>query len=339
MGEATYPKPVNEVLTTLVEIFQHQNKSEIAELLRNAHAHYDQVDYDNWNGGTYTWALRLELPVSLFASIEPRIEAIKEEIGTKLRVFKDLYTNDFLNGVIISPVLPGMAAFGQRMTPSENEVQRLWAHKKFRLFLSHVSRHKVKVAMLKKQLSLRGIDAFVAHEDIEPSLEWQAEIELGLRSMHAMVALITPDFHDSLWTDQEVGWALGRGVLVLPVRLGADPYGFAGKVQAVAGNLDDPVALAESIVRCLLTNQLTHGEMRRALVASFSDSSSFEIAKVLQKHLVTVDDLSEDDKASLHTTCIENSQVRGAWGVVDAIHQKIGKPPKPKTAKVDDIPF
>ncbi len=56
------------------------------------------------------------------------------------------------------------------------------------------------------------ISGFVAYETIDPGELWQREIEAALRSMHAMAALITPDFHDSKWTDQEVGWALGSGV-------------------------------------------------------------------------------------------------------------------------------
>ena len=31
------------------------------------------INYDNWNGGTYTWALRLEVPVPLYATLEPRL--------------------------------------------------------------------------------------------------------------------------------------------------------------------------------------------------------------------------------------------------------------------------
>ena len=52
--------------------------------------------------------------------------------------------------------------------------------------------------------------------------------------MDAFVALLTEGFHDSLWTDQEVGFALSRGVPILAVRLGKDPYGFIGKFQALS---------------------------------------------------------------------------------------------------------
>jgi hypothetical protein len=50
--------------------------------------------------------------------------------------------------------------------------------------------------------------------------------------MDGFVALLTTEFHDSDWTDQEVGYALARRVPIISVRMGRDPYGFLGKFQA-----------------------------------------------------------------------------------------------------------
>jgi len=61
------------------ELFQQQNRKDVAELLRAAHAHFDnQAVCDNWNGGTSTWALRLEAPKSVFAFLEPRPKTIEK---------------------------------------------------------------------------------------------------------------------------------------------------------------------------------------------------------------------------------------------------------------------
>src|SRR3984957_4662633 len=218
MAEASYPKPVAEVVATLTEIFRHQQQGEIVELLESAHAWFDNTEFDNWNGGTYSWALRLEVPVPIFAAVEPRLSKIEKDISEKLAYFSRSYPNDHLSEVTVSPIAPGASVASQRVSPSEVEVRRLWPEGRFRLFLSHVSKHKVAVSKLKDEFAAVGIAAFVAHDDIEPSLEWRKEIELGLRSMHSLAALITLDFHASPWTDQEVGWAFGRGLLVIPVR-------------------------------------------------------------------------------------------------------------------------
>jgi hypothetical protein len=340
MVEATIPQRVNEVLATLIDIFRHQQKAEVVELLESAHAHFDEIDYDNWNGGTYTWALRLEVPVRVFAAVEPRLAAVEADISSKLAYFDRQYPNDHLGEITVVPFTAGASPVGQRTAPSDIEVRRLWPDGFLRLFLSHVSKHKVAVSKLKDTLRPFGVAAFVAHEDIEPSLEWQREIEVGLRSMHAVAALITPDFHSSNWTDQEIGWALGRDILVVPVRLGADPYGFAGKFQGVSGILDQPEVLAELLVKTLLNNQKTTGEMRRAMVGAFTKATSPNAATRLCRFLVRSTDLTEDEKDILRQACTDNPEVANAAGVVEALYAVIGAPPAPNTMqKGDEIPF
>lgn len=103
----------------------------------------------------------------------------------------------------------------------------------FRLFISHISKDKAIATRLKTALAPYSIAGFVAHEDIHPTLPWQDEIERGLQTMHALIAVHTPGFSASIWTQQEVGYALGRGVKVISFKMGEDPTGFIGKHQAL----------------------------------------------------------------------------------------------------------
>jgi hypothetical protein len=89
-----------------------------------------------------------------------------------------------------------------------------WEPQHFRLFLCHLASFKKTTAALQSALRRFGISAFVAHVDIEPTREWQDEIEAGLWSMDALAAILIPGFKESNWTDQEVGIAVGRGVLL-----------------------------------------------------------------------------------------------------------------------------
>src|SRR5207244_1128557 len=99
-----------------------------------------------------------------------------------------------------------------------------WQSDYFRLFISHVSASHMLASQVAVILRDRcGIDAFVAHADIEPSADWQNEIEAAPNSMDALLALLMPGFSTSLWCNQEVGWALGRGCLAISVRIGEDP--------------------------------------------------------------------------------------------------------------------
>lgn len=50
----------------------------------------------------------------------------------------------------------------------------------FRLFMSHLSAEKIFAAQPQEALLKHGISAFVAHNYIEPTLEWQTQIETPL---------------------------------------------------------------------------------------------------------------------------------------------------------------
>jgi hypothetical protein len=218
-------------------------------------------------------------------------------------------------------------------------VNHIWKQVLFRLFLSHVSAHKIPVAKLKTELELRGVSAFVAHEDIAPSLVWQNEIELALRSMHALAAVLTPDFHSSFWTDQEVGFALGRGILVVPICFGENPYGFLGKVQGLSGSLAQPVRVASLLCATLLSHANTHRQMRKCLAPALAAASSFTNAITLSKLIATVKDFTRNEKTLMHQACKDNDQVFNATGVVSRIRAAIGEPPPENRSSDDDIPF
>lgn len=104
---------------------------------------------------------------------------------------------------------------------------RNWKDSKhFRLFISHIAKEKDKATRLKGCLRQYAISGFVAHEDIHPTLEWQREIERALYAMDAFVAIHTNGFSKSVWTQQEVGFAVGRGVKIISLKMGEDPTGF-----------------------------------------------------------------------------------------------------------------
>jgi hypothetical protein len=123
------------------------------------------------------------------------------------------------------------------ITDQQNQPAHLPAnwrgHSNFRLFISHISKDKLRATRLKEALVLYRIDGFVAHEDINPTLAWQEEVENALQSMDALVAVHTKGFSLSNWTQQEIGYALGRGVKTISFKMDEDPTGFIGKHQAI----------------------------------------------------------------------------------------------------------
>lgn len=198
---------------------------------------------------------------------------------------------------------------------------KFWKDNYFRVFISHLSEDKETAEHLKIELEKYGITAFVAHTDIEPTLEWQKEIELALNTCDCLVALITHNFNSSNWTDQEIGMALGRGRLVIPVKLGKDPYGFIGKYQAIS-NGEIP-SLAKSIFNSIQKNKISNEKMAMATISKFENSESYRSA---QNNLTLVEQNTFWNKylaERLLFSVEKNSQIKDSWGVPEKIQMII----------------
>jgi len=204
-------------------------------------------------------------------------------------------------------------------SPSSIPDPSFWKENCFKLFLSHISSFKKETAELQKSLLSYGITSFVAHEDIEPTKEWRSEIETALKTMDGLVSLLTPDFHESKWTDQEVGVAIGRSVPILSIRYGLDPYGFIGKYQGLQGSGKDLKQITKEILMVLLSNENSQQKMVHGLVHSFIESESFAESKEKIGLIEGAPYLSTELLQLLENSIKDNSQVRGSWGVPESI--------------------
>lgn len=149
-----------------------------------------------------------------------------------------------------------------------------WEPFHFKLFLSHLSAFKKTTSQLQAALRTYGISSFVAHVDIEPTKEWQNEIEAALYSMDALAAILMPGFKESNWTDQEVGVAVGRGVLVIPIIRGLNPYGFISKYQGLNASQKTVGDVAKDIFAILIASPKTSSRMFSCLIESTIRASS-----------------------------------------------------------------
>lgn len=193
--------------------------------------------------------------------------------------------------------------------------EKIWAPNRFKLFLSHLSTDKILVAEVKQRLTAYGVDCFVAHEDIDPAVQWQDVIESALQSCDALVAFLTPDFHASNWTDQEIGFCVARRVLIIPLKLGVNPYGFIGKYQAQnCANLT-AVQIAEKIFNILIENPLTSAKLSEAIVADFVSSGSWESARARSILLPKIKVWTPEMLRNIENSLQINSHIPSAFGV------------------------
>jgi hypothetical protein len=232
-----------------------------------------------------------------------------------------------------------------------------WAEGYYKLFLSHTSANKALAKEIRDRLRLFGIDAFVAHEDIKPTKEWEEEIERALSTCDGMLAMVTPDFIESKFCDQEVGYAMGRGLIIIALMRGAKPYGFVSKWQGMAGDDEGDGAvtrLGTRIYETLVEHEKSKAKMAAATVNRYVNSTSFENAKGNTRRLFKIPRELWTDAAveEVEQAGIENTQLAEAfWGagrVPRAVSRHLDqlldrKKPEQVTAtsggNEDDIPF
>lgn len=165
---------------------------------------------------------------------------------------------------------------------SKDNTNYIWGENNFRVFLSHKATYKEETAKLKKELEKYGISAFVAHNDIEPTREWQNEIERALFSMDAFVALVTEDFNASEWTNQEIGFSYAFDIPRIYINLGDNPKGFAAKFQALSCSWENA---PNRILKILLQES---EQMLNAFIYNLEYVSSFALAEKVYSYLITL---------------------------------------------------
>jgi nucleoside 2-deoxyribosyltransferase len=200
-----------------------------------------------------------------------------------------------------------------------------WRKGMLRLFVSHLATKRNFAAELQEALLAYGISCFIAHNDIEPTQEWQTQIETALATCDALVAMLHENFHASNWTDQEIGFAMGRGVPAFAVRFGQDPYGFIGRFQAFNGNRKTAAALASELFDAYRKNKQTQRRMSEVLVGLFEQSGSFAEAKERMGYLEDLELWEPSFSTRIRSAAKNNSQIYASWGVPDRVTALVNK--------------
>ena len=208
-----------------------------------------------------------------------------------------------------------------------------WKPHTFHLFISHVSSNYDFASTLAIDLYDRcGIHGFVAHEDINPTSDWQNEIEDALNTMDALLALLTVGFSQSTWCNQEIGWTLGAEKLCVAMRDGEDPPGFAGRSQAVRMGDRNTARISREIFKLLAQHDSTAEQISRVTASRLLNATSWEnvrhfVDPCLAELTVFTDEIIDDIERSF----TDNSSVRESYYAKNArrILSENGRPNPP----------
>lgn len=209
---------------------------------------------------------------------------------------------------------------GEDAAPSlQQTTDRPWGTNPVAVFISHRHEDAPFVSEVRDFLATRfGIDAFVAHNDIDPSKKWRDTIREALSSCHFMVAVLHETFHESQWCDQEVGWAMGRGLPVMPVRRtphrGPRLDGFLEEHQdlVIGPAMQYGTGawwLASQIFERVLAEPKTHAVGVRALAEAFVHSGSYDQTRRLWRLIEAVDHFDSEQLRRLEYAVQTNRQV------------------------------
>lgn len=282
----------------------------------------EETGYDNWNGGTYEHDVILFLPAEIIGEFSfDWQKQLGETLCDDLNKCADSVNNERFRAVRLELADESDAEYQRAVNlaqqPHTNpDTLNFWTPGHLRMFISHRDAHKVPARGLADALKSYGISAFVAHDTIEPMTTWQHEIEKGLETMEVMLAFVTDDFHDSVWTNQEVGYALGKGVPIIPVKFERkDPNGFIGPKQALKGcHLDDVEKAAPAIYKLLVERLGQKGRLQQTLVSAFASSPDWDAARErFDRMNNSVSTLSNDDVSQIQTAYSSNESLHGAY--------------------------
>lgn len=254
-----------------------------------AHSHYllvEDTHYDSWNGGQYFHDVVLFLPLEQLGRIDiDDLEEIAEAIAGKLNKCALAFEDEFFNKVRFELSDESDPEFAQATAFSPNppinpDALSFWKPGFARVFISHRDSHKIQARELSDALEEYGMSCFVAHDTIQPMKLWRSEIIKGLRSMELMLLFLTDDFADSWYCHQEVGYAMGRDVPIISLKLGSkDPPGFVSEVQAVRGDPDKSIDAAKKLFPLIGAALKREGRLQEVLVNSFVEAPSWTDAK------------------------------------------------------------
>jgi hypothetical protein len=101
-----FPIPVTSFIAALRALLAHRDKKVAAEVLSTGKVRVEHRDWDNWNGGTDSWGIDVQVPIVTYAKMDEKVRqeveaTIQKAMGELLRG----YENDGAGCTYIKPII------------------------------------------------------------------------------------------------------------------------------------------------------------------------------------------------------------------------------------------
>jgi len=127
--------------------------------------------------------------------------------------------------------------------------------------------------------------------------------------MDVFVAILMDGFKESDWCDQEIGVAVGRKVLIIPIIKDLYPYGFISKYQGVKVNNLKVGDVAEIIFKIIVNSEQKRFDMLKALSNSLLQTTDISMANERLEILKGVEGVPKDIYVAISGQIFENKFV------------------------------
>jgi hypothetical protein len=203
---------------------------------------------------------------------------------------------------------------------------------KLEVFLSYSYNDRFTASKIKQELENAGLSVFMAHDDIEPSLEWKTVILKNLKTCDLFIPLFSSNFKKSNWTDQETGIAFGFEKIIIPLTLDeVSPYGFVGKYQGLKcrENISES---CKKILEIIMKKPIAD-KVKDVLIDAFLESESFDESNKRAKILLTLQTYNSDQIHKIVSKFMSQSQINGSWRGREFVSKLVKENPIDSTLK------
>lgn len=180
-----------------------------------------------------------------------------------------------------------------------------------RAFISYHTSERNYASQIAEEIQRLGISPFMAHEDIEVSVEWRSRLLHELREADTFIALLSSNYQSSTWCMQESGIAAFRDdILILPLSIDdtVSP-GFLGLYQSARV---EPTRIDIAQIAPALTTKDVFkgvGNLIHLLASSRSFRSAEQNFTFLLPHIPA---LGANRAVELLEVCAANDQIKHA---------------------------
>ncbi len=315
------PSKIASYLKRLLQEYRTQKYDLYVEIINSARVLVVQdVERESWNGDSYGHDVKFFLPLETIAKFNVQADGeMADKLRADLNACSRSVRNEYVSGVFFEVADQEDPEFQRAIAvidvPQINADELpFWKKGHIRLFISHRDKDKQWAHFLANELEAFGISAFVAHDTISPGTAWEQEIIRGLETMEVMLAFITDDF-DSPWTNQEIGFALGRQIPIIPLKLeNKNPSGLIASIQALRACLERPVDAAPAIYKMLRDKLDKADRLQGSLIAAFCEAPNFDETRYRFDRMEKgVDALSGKELILIRKAFEENDQIYNAY--------------------------